>query len=382
MTAWNRTRLLMTATFFVLLQAVFNGNIKAQISPPSIAFSPRSYLCYSAGDPLTIDGKLNERSWEQAPWTEDFLDIEGNSKPQPRFKTRAKMLWDDTYFYIAARLEEPHIWATLMQRDTVIFYDNDFEVFIDPDGDTHHYYELEVNAFGTAWDLLLTQPYRDGGKAIDSWDIQGLKVAIGIEGTLNNPTDTDSAWTVEIALPWKVLEEAATLGTKPVAGDQWRVNFSRVQWRHNVENGNYEKAINPETNRPFPEDNWVWSPQGVINMHYPEMWGFVQFAGTKTESSDVGFEWQDEEYIKWYLRELYYRQHQYREEHGSFASTLEALQAEALDAGKKLPKNISAPVVYAGPETFEIWVKDSRDDETWYIREDGKVWSSSNSGEH
>jgi hypothetical protein len=29
----------------------------------------------------------------------------------------------------------------------------------------------------------------------------------------------------------------------------------------------------PNTN----EDNWVWSPQGLINMHVPEMWGRVRF---------------------------------------------------------------------------------------------------------
>jgi hypothetical protein len=28
------------------------------------------------------------------------------------------------------------------------------------------------------------------------------------------------------------------------------------------------------------EDNWVWSPQGLINMHVPERWGWVEFAGS------------------------------------------------------------------------------------------------------
>ena len=56
------------------------------------------------------------------------------------------MLWDDEYFYVAAELEEPDIWATLTERDAVIFYDNDFEIFIDPDGDSHEYYEFEMNA--------------------------------------------------------------------------------------------------------------------------------------------------------------------------------------------------------------------------------------------
>jgi hypothetical protein len=79
----------------------------------------------------------------------------------------------------------------------VIFQDNDFEVFIDADGDTHAYYELEVNAFGTAWDRMLLQPYRDGGPPIHGWDVAGLKV----RGTINRPGDKDDAWTVEIAMP-------------------------------------------------------------------------------------------------------------------------------------------------------------------------------------
>ena len=98
-------------------------------------------------------------AWASAPWTETFVDIEGYRRPEPRFKTRAKMLWDDEWFYVAAEMEEPDLWGTLTERDSVIFRDNDFELFIDPDGDTHGYYELEVNALGTPWDLLLIKGY-------------------------------------------------------------------------------------------------------------------------------------------------------------------------------------------------------------------------------
>ena len=69
------------------------------------------------------------------------------------------MLWDDNYFYIAEQLEEPHVWATLTKHDSVIFQDNDFEVFIDPDGDNQEYYEIEINALNTDWDLLLKKAY-------------------------------------------------------------------------------------------------------------------------------------------------------------------------------------------------------------------------------
>ena len=115
-----------------------------------------------------------------APWTDAFVDIEGDVRPRPRFHTRAKMLWDDTYFYVAALLEEPHVWGTLTKHDSVIFQDNDFEIFIDPDGDNQEYYEIEINALNTEWDLFLKKAYRDGGPAMNEWEIPGLKTAVHV----------------------------------------------------------------------------------------------------------------------------------------------------------------------------------------------------------
>ena len=225
-----------------------------------------------ASRPIQVDGRLDDKDWESAPWTDAFVDIEGDIRPRPRFRTRAKMLWDDAYFYVAALLEEPHVWGTLTKHDSVIFHDNDFEVFIDPDGDNHEYYEIEINALNTEWDLFLKQPYRNGGPAINGWEIPGLKTGVHIEGTLNDPSDKDTSWSVELAIPWKVLAEFAHRPAPPRDGDQWRVNFSRVEWRHEIVDGRYRKV--PETR----EDNWVWSPQGVIDMHRPERWGYVQFS--------------------------------------------------------------------------------------------------------
>ena len=232
---------------------------------------PKSYDCPKATSPVRIDGKLDDAAWKAAPWTDFFVDIEGAAKPLPRYKTRAKMLWDDEYFYVAAEMEEPHVWATLTEHDSVIFRDNDFEVFIDPNGDTLEYYEFEINALNTGWDLFLDKPYRHGGKASNAWEIPGLKTAVHIDGTLNNPADKDRGWSVELAFPWKVLAEHAHKPAPPRNGDEWRVNFSRVQWQINIVDGKYEKV--PKTK----EDNWVWSPQGLINMHVPEKWGRVRF---------------------------------------------------------------------------------------------------------
>jgi hypothetical protein len=238
---------------------------------------PKTYDCPKTTSPIRIDGRLDDAAWKSAPWTDFFVDIEGAAKPLPRHKTRAKRLWDNEYFYVAAEMEEPHVWATLTQHDSVIFHDNDFEVFIDPNGDTLEYYEFEINALNTGWDLFLDKPYRHGGKASNAWEIPGLKTAVHIDGTLNNPADTDRGWSVELAFPWKVLAEHAHKAAPPRHGDEWRVNFSRVQWQLRVVDGKYQKVPNTK------EDNWVWSPQGLINMHIPEKWGRVRFVTARKE---------------------------------------------------------------------------------------------------
>lgn len=121
-----------------------NKNILPEELAVAQKFQPETYICYQSSGEIVVDGKMDEVDWEKAAWTYVFVDIEGDKKPAPTYPTRAKMLWDTAYFYVAAELVEPHIWGTLRQRDTVIFYDNDFEIFIDPDWDTHNYYEFEM----------------------------------------------------------------------------------------------------------------------------------------------------------------------------------------------------------------------------------------------
>lgn len=234
---------------------------------------PREYDCRRAADAILVDGRLREASWERAPWSDDFADIEGFDKPVPRFRTRMKMLWDDRFLYVAAELEEPHVWATLRQHDEIVFNDNDFEIFIDPNGDEREYYEIETNAYGTIFDLFLVRTYLRHGPALHDWDMRGLRKGIHIDGTLNDSSDTDVGWTVEFALPWRSLKEAAGCAAPPNRGDVWRMNFSRVEWQHDVVGGRYQRVPNTK------EDNWVWSPQGVIDMHRPQHWGRVRFLG-------------------------------------------------------------------------------------------------------
>ena len=260
----------MHARLALSIVCLFGGG--CAVTPPSTL--PKHYDCLKVSEPPVIDGRLDDAAWAAAEWTDFFEDIQGDPLPKPRFDTRAKMVWDGAYLYIAAWLEEPHVCGWLDTHDQIVFHDNDFEIFIDPDGDTREYYEIEINAHNTIFDLFLVRTYRDGGPPLHDWDLKGMKTAVRVQGTLNDPSDIDVGWTLEMALPWAGLRPAAGTPAPPRPGDVWRINFSRVQWRHRVVDGVYERL--PDT----PEDNWVWTAQGVINMHVPERWGYVEFIGT------------------------------------------------------------------------------------------------------
>ncbi|MDA3733429.1 carbohydrate-binding family 9-like protein [Niameybacter massiliensis] len=299
-------------------------SVNFRVPKTNIEFNPPVYMCKKATKPFTLDGNIDKPFWEDIPFTDYFVDIEGDVRPEPRFKTRAKMTWDNENLYFGAVLEGPEIWATLTERDCVIFQDNDFEIFVDSNSDTHAYFEFEMNALNTVWDLMLTKPYRDGGKPINAFDIQGLQTAVHIDGELNNPKADNKRWMVEVVMPFAVLRQGQDdYNRNPKAGEYYRVNFSRVHWRVDETEAGFTKQINPETGRSYPEDNWVWAPTGLINIHYPELWGFVFFA-----EGDETYEIPADEYTKWELRRLYYKQHEHYDLHGHFTTDFEALKGD------------------------------------------------------
>lgn len=285
--------------------------------------TPKNYVVgYTSVKPV-IDGNLTDNVWKNASWSDFFRDIEGDAKPAPYYQTRVKMLWDDTYLYFAAEIKDEHVWAYLKNHDEIVYYDNDFEIFIDPDNNTHQYFEFEVNALNTIFDLFLSKPYRTNSRELISWDAAGMRTAVKVQGTLNNPKDKDKGWTVEFAIPFKAL----TLGSVVKAPEEaaiWRINFSRVEWDTTVENGKYVKKKSAD-GKTLPENNWVWSPQGVINMHCPERWGYLQFTKKQDNKEFPEFIMPNAEKQKQYLWLVYYRQSEYKSKHNKYAATLDEL---------------------------------------------------------
>jgi len=241
-----------------------------------------------------IDGRLNEAVWQKATRSSAFKDlIHGTTTHRD---TRVALLWDEQFLYVAYWIEEPKVEATLKERDSPIYENNDVELFI---AGKDAYYEFEINSFGTIYEVLffwrdayqrdgyakmpefnekdpLARPFNGVGYkhprgmriGFWSWDFPGLKSAVNIQGTINNNKDVDRGWTVELALPWRSMEilakgDGRSLPPKP--GDVWKMDFSRF---------NTYKDNSPGSN---DSGGWAWSPHGVWDSHVPECFTEVTF---------------------------------------------------------------------------------------------------------
>jgi hypothetical protein len=268
------------------------------------------YTCYRAAGPITVDGRLDEPSWQKTVKSPRFVDMVTG---EPGIlDTRAAALWDDDYLYVGFWLEEPFVEAKLTERDSLIFTENDIEVFIDG-GDC--YYEFEINALGTIYevffiwrdayargsvfdvpefDLLTRKALTFGGNedrdiesfwwgkhprglrwAFLDWDFPGLCTGVQVEGTLNDNTDIDKGWTVELAFPWQGMKWLANgRSLPPEDGDVWRIFFGRFQ------------AWKPSGIEVQPHPAWSWNRHGAHDTHRPECFTCVHFADAVVGESD------------------------------------------------------------------------------------------------
>lgn len=166
-------------------------------------------------------------------------------------------------------------------------------------------------------------------------------------------------------MPWEVLKEAS--GSNDVPADNfWRINFSRVNWDHDLNGSTYSRKKDA-SGKFLPEYNWVWSPQGVINMHEPEHWGYVYFS-TKPVSEEVTFKIPQDEQIRWKLYEFYRAQKAYFSENKTWATSLDALKAEAF----QLENKTITPVLENHTYGWSITVESPFSNAVYRIQEDGK----------
>jgi hypothetical protein len=213
-----------------------------------------SYQCHRVSGKINIDGVADDPQWDEAE-AGVFLNMEGGI---PGMKTTFRWLWDDEFLYGFFHLEDDHIWATLTERDAYLWNENVIEFFIDADGCPKSYFEFEVNPQNAVLDLFVLNRNmaRQGIRQWWSWDCEGFKSAVTINGTLNNNSDLDHYWEVEVAIPLAQIDTAPH--HPPLPGDQWKVNFCRAEGQQ--EGGTRESS--------------AWSPPAF---HNPNSYGTFVF---------------------------------------------------------------------------------------------------------
>ncbi len=168
----------------------------------------------------TIDGVLDEAAWARAAPVTLVNSLDGSPG---RVRTTARLLWDDRYLYVSFDCEDPDVWGTFTQHDDPLYTQDAVEIFIDADGDGRTYNEIEVSPRNVVFDAYF--PERRQGEDL-SWDSQAL-TAVTVQGTLNDASDTDQGWRVEMRIPIDRL--AAVPHVPPRPGDRWRFNLYRLK---------------------------------------------------------------------------------------------------------------------------------------------------------
>jgi hypothetical protein len=178
------------------------------------------YRVKRAPKPPAIDGAIDDAAWAQAAAVELVGSFDGR---RPSLKTVARMLYDDAYLYVAFDCEDPDAWGTLMKRDEPIYNEEVVEVFLDADANGRTYNELQVSPNNVLFDAYF--PARREGMDL-TWD-SGMKTAVKVNGTVNQPGDRDQGWTVEMQIPFARLAQVPHL--PPRKADRWRFNAYRLE---------------------------------------------------------------------------------------------------------------------------------------------------------
>ena len=95
-----------------------------------------------------------------------------------------------------------------------------------------------------------------------------MRSAVHIDGTINDDSDRDRGWTVELAIPWSGMSALALADNRslsPKEEDIWGMDFSRFN--------QYKEAVPAKDS-----GGWVWSPHGVWDSNVPEYFTYIHLS--------------------------------------------------------------------------------------------------------
>jgi len=210
---------------------------------------------YRAGAPITLDGLLGE--WSGS----DAASFSGSSS-----SASAALLWDDTNLYVAFQVNDTRLNATQTARDAgTLYLDDSIEIYLDTGNDRASAmqpddYQLLVNLNNAQGDLRGTGTGKDA-----AWNAVWQSV-VRLQGTLNNDGDTDSGYTVEIAIPW------AQLGVTPTSGMVLGLDLA---------------VDDSDPTSPTTYETFDWAGLAPNPYAQPSLWKQVQLVGTPPPLADT-----------------------------------------------------------------------------------------------
>jgi hypothetical protein len=212
-------------------------------------WSPPVYTVRRIEQPVQVDGKLDEPAWFAAPSLS--LNHFTWHKAGKQELSVAKLLWDDEYLYIACVCQDAHITAQHTERDGPIPQDDCFEIMVAPNSEKPEvYFNIEWNVIGGIVDNF--RPNGPKQPKAPKWDAEGIKISGAFSGTLNDDTDMDALWIVEVAIPFRNFAEV--MGKPfPKIGDHWNANFNRHGGKTNLQYSQWSRANTPAPSFHTPD---------------------------------------------------------------------------------------------------------------------------------
>jgi hypothetical protein len=265
--------------------------------PPTGDFRPQpSYESRSVAVSPPIDGSLTDVAWSRAVWSQPFGSIADGALVG--YETRVAILWNEDYLFAGFRVQDFDIRAkTVMPNEHVYIQDDDVELFLDL-GDC--YLEIGVNPVNCTYQILWTwldpviqsedwarleellklpdyiyytrRSTENLGRVGDrDYSLPGLRHAVSIDGSINNPASKDRGWSAEFAVPWASLAALTpTQSYPPRPGSTMRMQAYRAQHDWSQSNSSF-------LGDGSPFESFTWATMGNGNVHNPELWTLVQF---------------------------------------------------------------------------------------------------------
>jgi hypothetical protein len=186
----------------------------------------REAVCRWAAKPPVLDGKLDDRCWQDAVAITQFASYWDNKTP--RQGTRAYLVWDDEALYYAGTMTDAELRSYGKHRNDTLWDGDVFELFLKPSEVSPQYFEFQANPREFVFECYF--PKRgDNPKDFQEAPLLGNKAVVRLEGTLDQPGDRDRGWTVEGRVPWTAFRP---VGGKPKPGDEWRFAICRYDYGH------------------------------------------------------------------------------------------------------------------------------------------------------